>query len=102
MFKIYFRDKNKKRINEEPLIAENKPLYGSRFCLSLNEDSITMRVIDSIHIFDVKELSNGTSYYVDVSPYIPDSSKTREFTSEELEIIKRDIKEQSKLSITNK
>jgi len=92
MFKIYFRDKNKTRINEEPLIVEDFPLYGTTFCLSLKKDAVTMRVDDTIKILGVNDLSEGTSYYLDVSPCNDSLSSTREFTSEELEIVKRDIK----------
>lgn len=96
MYKLYFRDMNKKRINEEPLIIETMPLYGTTFCLSLKEDAITMRVRDSIKILGSNDLTNGYSYYLDVSPCQNSLSSERDFTAEEIKLIKRDIDELNK------
>lgn len=93
MYKIYFKEKNGKRINEEPLITEDMPLYGSTFCLSLKEDAVTMRVEDSVRIFGTNDLDNGFSYYLTVAVAPKSISSSTEFTPEQLEIVKRDIKE---------
>ena len=96
MYKLYLRDTNKKRINEEPLIIETIPLYGTTFCLSLKDDAVTMRVKDTIKIIGLNDLTNGYSYYLDVSPCQNSLSSVRDFTVEEIELIKRDIVELNK------
>lgn len=91
LYKLYFRDSLGNVLNEEPLVSSDRPVVGEVFCLSMRQNSISLRVLDTERIFGSDDLSNGYSYYVTVG-FKKDSNNTlKSFSPSQVYGIKRDI-----------
>lgn len=91
LYKLYFRDSIGNLLNEEPLLSNDRPVVGEVFCLSMRQDSLSLRVLDTERIFGSDDLSNGYSYYVTVGFRKDTNNTLKSFSPSQVYGIKRDI-----------